>query len=264
VLIVAPPFQQPFAQLGLTSPDRFAKLFLGETNPTRTTVVVKPGLFSLPGWEAIAVYYKQYEYVPPAWKFVGRRSKARCEFQNYNVFARLGVPAAEPMACGEQRDALGRLRRAFILTRAIPDALTLKDFFQQRCADRAAGNVCELRAGLLRKLADLTRLIHTNNFFHDDLVWRNLLVTWSPPAPPKLWWIDCPRGRFDRWSPWRGRHRLNDLGSLDKVAAQLCRPGERVAFVKRYLGKTRLDAEAKRLMRAVLAYRKRRWPEDGK
>src|SRR5437762_9771697 len=55
----------------------------------------------------------------------------------------------EPIACGEQRDGLGRLRRAFILTRAIPGAMTLPDFVQKRCADRGDATSREMRECLL-------------------------------------------------------------------------------------------------------------------
>jgi hypothetical protein len=55
---------------------------------------------------------------------------------------------------------------------------------------------------------------------------------------------------------------LKDLASLDKSAAKYCSRSERAAFIKEYLGKQRLDIEAKQLSRTALAYRKQRWPED--
>lgn len=41
------------------------------------------------------------------------------------------------LAGGQQRDAVGRLRRAFIFTQAIPGALTPKEFVEQHCKSRA-------------------------------------------------------------------------------------------------------------------------------
>ena len=263
MLHVSAGFQQVFQQLGLTSCESVVRHFLGREIPAEA-VSVRAAALKLPDGSSVAVYYKQYEYASPAWKFIGRASKARCEFRNYETFVQLGISAAEPIACGEQRDGLGRLRRAFILTRAIPGAMTLTDFVQKRCADRGDATSREMRECLLRQLAGMTHRIHAAHFFHHDLVWRNILVTWTPPGDPKLWWIDCPRGRFDRWSPSRYRRRLKDLASLDKVAAQLCSARERIAFVKQYLGKSRLDPEAKQLVRDTLSYRKRRWPDDWK
>jgi hypothetical protein len=256
-------FRQAFQRLGLTSCESVIHHFAGKESPSEEVTVRAGGLAQSDG-SSLAVFYKQYNYTPAAWKFLGRPSKARCEFQNYEVFAQFSVPSAEPIACGEQRDGLGRLRHAFILTRAIQKAVPLPDFFAQRCVNRAEAVSSHLRETLLRQLAALTRRIHDAGFFHHDLVWRNILVTWPSPAEAKLWWIDCPRGGFDHWSPLRRRRRLKDLASLDKVASQLCTRSERLRFVKLYLGKARLDAEAKKLIRDTLDYRKTRWPDDWK
>jgi hypothetical protein len=104
--------------------------------------------------------------------------------------------------------------------------------------------------------------MHAANFFHHDLVWRNILVEFAPPADPKLWFIDCPRGQFDRWSLVRRRRRLKDLASLDKSAMKFCTLGERLEFLKRYLAKTKIDADVKRLAREVSVYGKQRWPDE--
>jgi len=108
----------------------------------------------------------------------------------------------------------------------------------------------------------MTRRLHQAGFFHNDLVWRNILATWTPPSPPSLWWIDCPRGAFHRWPVGRRRRVWKDLASLDKSASKCCTRAERVAFLLEYLGERRLTPSAKRLIREVQAYRRARWPED--
>ena len=224
--------------------------------------MVKPDRLEVHGHSHVEVFYKQYEHRSPSLKFIGRPSKARCEFRNYDAFAALGLACAEKIACGEQRDWMGRLRRAFIITRTVADALCFGDFLTQRCQNRSARHARNTRARLFRLLAGMTRKIHDASFFHNDLYWRNILVTWDQAGDPKIWWIDCPRGHFDRWSPWRRRRQLKDLASLDKSAAKFCTRGERVTFIKEYLGKNRLDAEARKLIRDTLAYRQQKWPED--
>jgi hypothetical protein len=262
MLAIEMPYRQTFSALGLHSADSIVMHFTGGRSPGKTTVLVKPALLSAPGLPPVPVFYKQYEYSPAAWKFVLRPSKARREFQNYEAFLRMGIPCAERVACGETRDAMGRLQRAFIITRAIPEALNLIDFVKRHCPDRATQQSRELRTALRFQLVELTRTAHAASFFHRDLLWRNILVTWQPPAKPHLWWIDCPRGEFQRWTPWLRRHRLKDLASLDKVGLKFCAWAERVAFVRQYLGLERLDPTAKRFIRDVLKYRERRWPED--
>lgn len=255
-------FQDVFRKLGLSSCGSIIRRFGGDERSGKTTVLVRRESLPLPDGSVLDVFYKQYEYRAASWRFLGRASKARCEFRNYGVLAQLGIAAAQPIAWGEERDALARLCRAFVITRAIPAALTLREFIEQRCPNRHTAEARRIRHGLARQLAEMTRRIHNAGFFHHDLVWRNILATHEPPTEPRLWWIDCPRGRFDHWSPWRRRRRLKDLASLDKLAARLCAAVERVEFAKRYLETPRLDERAKRVIRDVLRYRKTRWPDD--
>ncbi len=262
MLAINTDYRRAFADLELNAFDSIVDFFGGDQLPRQTAVLVKRETFPLPDGKTLSVFYKQYEHRPPSWRFFGRLSKARCEFANYAVFNRLGIRCAEPLACGERRDGLGRLRRAFIITRAVPEALNLADFLKKHCPNRASASGRKLRDALRRQLAAMTQQIHRAGFFHHDLVWRNVLVSWPPGAEPQICWIDCPRGRFDRWSPWRDRRRLKDLASLDKSAATHCTRGERVAFVKEYLGASRLEPGVKQLIRDALAYRQRRWPED--
>ncbi len=253
---IAAPYEVAWKALGVDSVQAASARFLDAPPPAKTTVIVRPTRMPLPDGSTLGIFYKQYEFARPAWKFLGRPSKARCEFQNYATFTRLGIACAEPIACGEERDALGRLRRAFIVTRAIPSAQTLVEFWSERRATRAE------RITLIEQLARWTRRLHDENFFHHDLVWRNILVNRDGAGTPRLWWIDCPRGAFNTWAALRSRKLLKDLASLDKSAAQFCSRAERLRFVKIYLGTTRLDGAAKKLIRDELAYRQSRWPED--
>ena len=262
MLVIDTRHQTTFSALGLNSFDSVVAFFGGDKLPARTCVRIWPHTISPPGQPALSVFYKQYEYRPASWAFLGRRSKARREYRNYETLEDLGIACAERMACGEHRDGFGRLQRAFIVTRAIPGAMNLIDFTAKHCADRIAEPTRLLRTAIRRQLAAMTRASHVGGFFHNDLYWRNVLVSWQPPAEPKVWWIDSPRGQLDRWSPWRSRRRLKDLAALDKSAASNCRRTERAAFVAEYLGTSRLDAQARQLIREILAYRKQRWPED--
>lgn len=201
------------------------------------------------------VFYKEYVYLQPTLRFVARASKARREFTNYQAFETMGIACAERIAWGEQRDRLGRLCHAFIITRAIPRALTLIEFIRQHCPQRNTAAATNLRNGLLHQLAGMVRRSHHESFFHNDLYWRNVLVTWALPVEPKLWWIDCPRGRFDSWSPLQYHRRVKDLACLGKIAITSCTHRERLDFIRHYLGISRLDAPAKRLIRSIQAHR---------
>ena len=178
------------------------------------------------------------------------------------MFSRLGIPAPDRIAVGEERDRIGRLLRTLIITRAVPAALTLTEFVKKYCPSRSTRESRSLRTKVCREAAQLTRRAHRAGFYHNDLFWRNVLITWQRPSDPKVWWLDCPRGGFTRVPIVRERRRLKDLASLDKLALCHCSAGERLLFVKTYLGKSRIDEEVRRLIRREVAYHRRRWPED--
>ena len=165
---------------------------------------------------------------------------------------------AQRIAAGEERDALGRLLRAFIITRAVPGARTLTEFVEQDCPNRTSPDSRLLRKKILVQLAEMTRRIHERGFFHHDLYWRNILVTRAAEGPPEVWWIDSPRGHHARFH--REHRRVKDLACLDRMASLHCSRGERLDFVRAYLDKRRADAEVRHLARSVDAYRRRRWP----
>jgi tRNA A-37 threonylcarbamoyl transferase component Bud32 len=244
-LLIDPRAQDWWRSLRLDTCADVVRFFLPEA-PLAKTVVVTPRRAGNRD-----VFFKFYQYAGASWHFWFRRSKARCEYDNYAAFENIGIPTARRLAVGEERDALGRLRRAFIITEAIPRAWTLPQFVEEFCPDRGTAKHRQQRDELCRQMAALVRRIHDAGFFHHDLVWRNILVTWSEHEQPKIWWIDCPRGGFSR----QRRRQLKDLASLDKMASKHCTRGERLLFLKAYGGD-------KQLAREVQSYRKRRWPDD--
>jgi tRNA A-37 threonylcarbamoyl transferase component Bud32 len=260
LLIVERQVRDAFERLQLTTCAAAVRFFT-EGRPVKPGVLIKPAELTMPDGSKLQAFYKQYEYASPSWHFFCRRSKARAEFESYGAFARLGIPCAERLAVGEMRDGLGRLLHAFILTRAIAGARTLTEFVQQECPDRHTLASRTLRNSLLRQLAVLTRRLHDGGFFHNDLYWRNILVTWDRAAEPRLWWIDCPRGRYALFR--RAHPRLKDLACLDKMASRLCTRAERLEFVKQYLGKNAIDVETREWAAATDRYRRRRWRDEG-
>jgi tRNA A-37 threonylcarbamoyl transferase component Bud32 len=252
-LFVDPRYRHTFAAQGWTEFDRVFSHFFPDYG-RRVRVMVKPVVIPTPEGEA-AAFFKFYHLQSRSWSFCLRLSKSRREFENYAVFQRLGISAAEPIAWGEERGFLRRLLRNFIITRAVPDACELDDYL-------AAAPGRAYRDLLRRDLASMVRRMHSAGFYHHDLVARNVLVSCADAGQPRLFLIDCPRGAF---ASFGGRRKaLRDLASLDKSAVRCCSRTERLRFLLEYLGKTHPDAEARALARACLHYRRSRWPEDWK
>ena len=235
MLLIAEPYQPTFAALELNSFDSIVAAFGTAPRADRESVKVEQSVIASSAGSPVPIFFKQYFYPHPSLAFWGRASKAHCEFRHYGVFVQTDVRCAERIACGEKRDHLGRLRHAFIITRSVPDAATFIDFMSRTPA-AASSRSFQLRRNVLRQLARMTRRSHDAGFYHRDLYGRNVLVTETPEQGPLVWWIDCPRGQFDRWSPWRRRSALKDLASLDKSASKYCSRNERLTFIKAYLG----------------------------
>jgi hypothetical protein len=251
-LIFHPDFATLFNGTGWQQFSDFCGRFLSPQKRSPGAHVTRSTL-PTPQGGALEVYFKLYENHRDDWRFWLRASKARCEFENYLHFAQLGVPTAEAIAWGEERDLFGRVRRACIVTRAIPDCLTLIDFFQQRPSR-------EERAVALRHLAGIIQRLHIARFYGRSLVWRNILVSRRRNEGVKLFLIDCPRGGAALLG--RSRRRLRDLATLDKCAVQYCSRTERLKFLLTYLQKSRLDDEARAILRGTLEYRRKRWPDE--
>ena len=250
-LIVSPGYQAAWGKFGLNTVAEAVAKLLPNYHERRKVTVQRVSLQD--GEKTFEAFFKLYHHREGGWRFWLRASKSRIEFRNYETFQRLGVPAAEPIACCEERDVFGRLHRDFILTRAVPNAQGLDEFFRSHPARRD-------REPLALQLVEMLRRLHSAQFFYHDLVWRNILVSRTEGFAPKLFLIDCPRGGLTRLSTPRKVFR--DLASLDKTASQLCSRAERLRFFLRYLGEKELTDEMRPVVRACLDYRRTRWPED--
>lgn len=101
------------------------------------------------------------------------------------------------------------------------------------------------------QVAEIVSRLHARHFFHNDLKFRNILVTQG--RVPQVFMIDCPAGRK---FPGRllERYKVKDIACLDKVARYHFSRTQRLNFFKMYRGKDRLDASDKEFLRKVLQF----------
>jgi tRNA A-37 threonylcarbamoyl transferase component Bud32 len=98
--------------------------------------------------------------------------------------------------------------------------------------------------------------MHRYQFCHNDLKWRNVLVS-GDESTPKITLIDCPSGRF-WWKPFFEYRRIKDLACLDKVAKNLLRRSQRLKFYCHYQGVDKLSGFDKPIVRRVVLFFKGR------
>ena len=173
--------------------------------------------------------------------------RVQTEWQNLRHFAAWGIPTARLVACGLDR-RYGGFRRGALVTEEIRDTVDLAQLAQQgdaRLSDR------RWLAEVSAQVARLTRRMHAAGFTHNDLKWRNLLV--SGGHAPVVYLIDCPSGRF-----WPGpflRYRIvKDLACLDKLGKRHLTRTRRLRFYLDYAERARLDADDKRRIRRIVRF----------
>ncbi len=175
------------------------------------------------------------------------RPRVRAEWENLQAFADWGIPTARLVAWGLER-RFGKFVRGAMITQEIVGTRDL--------ADMARNHDPRLRdarwvAGITRQVADITRIMHTHSFTHNDLKWRNILAT--NQTPPRAHMIDCPAGMV--WfEPFLSYRKIKDLACLDKVAKHVLSRSQRLRFYLRYCDRARLTAQDKRRIGKILAF----------
>ena len=198
---------------------------------------------------------KKYHFLKPAKLWKGmlrgtffRDSKVKHEYAFLLELRRNGVDAAVPIAYGEQRLARWLLR-SFLVTEGVPEPTPLDIFICQLLPRLPAREHKRTRHRLLTGLAESMRRFHAKGFVHNDLYWRNIVL--SRLSLDRFFLIDAPKGR--RCWPWeKQRCRAKDLATLDAPAPLFFRRTERLRFFLYYVGGQRLTPTDKRLLRVIL------------
>lgn len=169
------------------------------------------------------------------------------EWRNLQRFHAWGLPTPTLVAWGQERRA-GRFVRAALVTEELRDTVDLAQLAKTadaRLRDRS------WIAAVSVQVAACARVMHAHGFAHNDLKWRNLLV--SGGESPQVYLIDCPNGAF--WmQPFLEYRIVKDLACLDKVAKYQLSRTQRLCFYLDYAGRTRLSAVDKRKIRKILAF----------
>lgn len=178
-------------------------------------------------------------------RFIGR-SRVRTEWESLQFFLSIGIPTARLVAYGEEKGY--GYRRGALVTQEVSGSVDLAGLVRVQSPllkdSKWVGKVIGVLSGYVR-------LMHQHGFVHNDLKWRNILV--SSDADARIYFIDCPQGRR-MFGPMLTRGVVKDLACLDKVArAQLTR-SQRMRFYKTYKGVTKLSRSDKHQIRCVLRF----------
>ncbi len=166
----------------------------------------------------LAVYVKQWLYVPASWRYLARTSRGLCEWRNYEALRGMGVGCPEVICLGEKRRS-GRLCWSILVTREVPHSHNLFDRFQPESAVKRG-----LRQRIIREIGRTVRLLHDQQFVLRDGKLRNILIVETGEEDFSLYFIDCPRGGYPRF--FRERAKRRDLARLERNVLKTCKQEE--------------------------------------
>ena len=195
--------------------------------------------------DGVRYYVKRYWGAGKGLRRYLGRPRVKAEWQNLKNFAKWGVPTANVVAYGLERQ-WGRFVRGALITRelaATEDLALLAKRDDVRLHDPRWVD------GVSRQLARATRTLHDHHFTHNDLKWRNLLVN----EHAELFFIDCPTGAF-WWGPLLHYRVIKDLACLDKIAKYKLSRSQRLRFYLQYRDCARLQSRDKEQIRQITGF----------
>jgi hypothetical protein len=203
------------------------------------------------GEEVLSLYVKKHFRLPwwmrrfaPTRLFPGPH-----EWTNLKIAESLGVRVPEAVFAGALREhECGSL----LAVRELEGYLPLHIYVPGPLARMPEPQRKARKAALTARLVDVARRLHGKHYFHRDFYLCHFFLRDDPSAPDgfDLVLIDFGRLLKSRLRRWR----VKDLAALcfstfvDGVSRT-----DRLRFYLQYLGITKLDAKAKRLLRTVLA-----------
>lgn len=192
-------------------------------------------------------YVKTYHQAGRKLRRLLGRSRLRAEWENLFLFASLGIPIPEVTAFGEKRGWMS-YRGGILVTQSIDnvrDLAALAKEWHPLMEDKA------WLQSVLEQVACHTQSLHQLGFIHNDLKWRNILVTLD--QKPIVYFIDCPSGKIK--SGWfKRRGIIKDLACLDKVAKYCLSRRTRLHFLKSYFGNQTLTVKQKKMLSNILKF----------
>ncbi|MCK5892962.1 MAG: heptose kinase [Endozoicomonadaceae bacterium] len=196
-------------------------------------------------------YVKRYHSTKGLRSWLGW-SRIQIEWKNLLLFKRLNVPTINIVAYGTER-CFSKTVRGVLVTETLEntnDLATMVKNHSPLLNNRA------WVSSVINQVANVVRTLHDYCFAHNDLKWRNILVT-QDGEKPQIYLIDCPVGQ--RWFGLIQRHRLlKDIACLDKVASQQLSRTQRMRFFLDYRGHSTLNAKDKQDIRRILTFFKGR------
>ncbi len=242
-------WQKELAEFGLTENTDWLKAAPGEcVSESETT-----NCFKVKIADGRSFFFKRYSYPKSKQKrYWMRASKAQVETFGYAQLKKLGIPTLTVIAFGEKR-SFGKLVAAYIVTEGINDSMDLQQFAQDVWFDLPKAKRSEVYLEIRNQIFEQLNKAHQAKYFHQDLHWRNILVT-EENGKYKTIWIDCPRARYRKVSMNAKHGQMVDLSCLARRCLDYLSRSERYRALSEYLKINNLGWTSRSLFKEIQAH----------
>ena len=202
---------------------------------------------------SVASYYiKRYYYGGKGLRRYFAVSRARREWYNLQRFQSMNIASPPWVLFGEEQ-RWGMHCRAVLITRAIPHSVDLVTLFER--ADPLLQNA-QWRYTVGRQIMHYVAQLHSVNFIHGDLKWRNILL--GGEKLQQVFFIDCPQGKTMSARAFK-RGMIKDLACLAKRASFILSLREQIDLLAVYCQCVAKPTNLMRLARQIVKEQNRRY-----
>lgn len=189
-------------------------------------------------FDGTAYYVKRYFFGGKHLRKYLSRSRCRAEWENLIYCQKLGIKTPNVVAYGEEKKKGLFNGRAVLITEEVKntrDLAYLSEHQPELFRDRA------WKQRVFQQVAANLAKLHGERFIHNDLNWRNILVSLDDEA--QVYFFDIPMGR--KYLTNFNRFAAKDLAYLDKYGKKVLSRTDRLRFYCYYRGIKKLTAADK-------------------
>jgi hypothetical protein len=250
-LFIDPAYKKGLEQLGLISIEAVFSFQAGK-NLTKDNLAPHRSRIEFQiGTPATTVFLKRYDRPPVAvqlksWFSAGKRTScAFAESEAAQKLAALGVNMPKVVAWGEQWGAFFE-KRSFVIIGKVPNGESLESRLPDFFNSAATTENFVLRRRFIERLAVFIRKFHDTGYRHRDLYLCHIFRT----DDGLFFLIDLARAF--RPACFKNRYRVKDLAQLHySASAGHFSETDRLRFLREYLGRKKLNAPDKALVRQI-------------
>ena len=249
VRFIEPTWSEQLYKLGFTRQSDWAKLNSG-TCVSESEIT---NCFKIDLNDGRSIFFKRYTYPRNKQsRYWMRASKAQVEMFGYRQLKKLEIPTLNVIAFGESR-VFGKLKAAYIITEGISGSMDLQQFAREVWFELDKDERSQIYLDLRAQIFEQLNRAHQAKFFHQDLHWRNILVTQNE-GQYKTTWIDCPRAAY-RKLPFNAKHgQMVDLSCLGRRSLDYLSRSERYRALAVYLQMNNQGWTSRSLFKEIQAH----------